>query len=109
MCCHNVSCGIHFAVIDVLLTDEFDAWLKGLRDPVARARVLVRIKRLSFGNPGDVKSVGGGICEMRVPHGPGYRLYFIRAGERVVVLLVGGDKSSQDKDIARAKALAAGL
>jgi putative addiction module killer protein len=96
-------------VIDVLRTDEFDAWLRGLRDPVARARVLVRVKRLSFGNPGDAKAVGAGISEMRVPYGRGYRVYYSRVGERVVVLLVGGDKSTQDRDIERAKTLAAGL
>lgn len=96
-------------MIDVHRTDEFDEWLGGLRDPAARARILVRVKRLSFGNPGDVKSVGDGIREMRVRYGPGYRVYFAQAGECVVVLLIGGDKSSQVRDIARAKQLAAGL
>jgi putative addiction module killer protein len=67
-----------------------------------RARITVRIRRLSLGNPGDVKPVGRSVSEMRVDHGPGYRAYFVRRGDTVVVLLCGGDKRSQDRDIARA-------
>jgi len=96
-------------VIEIRRTDEFDKWLKRLKDGQARARILARIARLSIGNPGDAKPVGDGISELRIPCGPGYRLYFIRRGERIIVLLIGGDKSSQDRDIAKAKELAKGL
>ena len=96
-------------MIEIRRTDEFDKWLARLRDAQAKSRVLARIVRLSFGNPGDVKSVGGGVREMRVPAGPGYRVYFTQRGEQIVVLLIGGDKSSQERDIAKAKLLAAGL
>jgi len=95
--------------LDVLRTDEFDRWLKRLRDREARSRILTRIARLSFGNPGDVRPVGDGVSEMRIPYGPGYRLYYTRTGSRVVVLLAGGDKSAQVRDVARAKELAARL
>lgn len=96
-------------VIEIRRTDEFDKWLARLRDAQGRQRILARVTRLSFGNPGDVKSVGDGVSEMRVLHGPGYRVYFTRRGELLVVLRIGGDKSSQDRDIAKAKQLAAGL
>ena len=96
-------------VIEIRRTDEFDKWLARLRDTQGRQRILARVTRLAFGNPGDVKSVGDGVSEMRVPHGPGYRVYFTQRGELLVVLLIGGDKSSQDRDIAKAKRLAAGL
>ena len=84
-------------------------WFTGLRDRVARARIDIRIRRLSLGNAGDAKPVGDGVSELRVDHGPGYRVYFIRRGEVVIVLLAGGDKSSQDEDIRNAKALARDL
>ncbi len=96
-------------VIEIRRTDEFDNWLKKLRDDKARFRVLARITRLSFGNPGDVKPVGEGVSEMRIPYGPGYRVYYTQFGDRITILLIGGDKSSQDRDIAKAKELAAGL
>jgi putative addiction module killer protein len=73
---------------------------------VKRARITARLRRLSLGNPGDVKSVGGGVSEMRIDHGPGYRVYFVRRGDLIVVLLCGGDKRTQDRDIARAIRLA---
>jgi len=92
--------------IEVRQTDVFADWFCELRDRQARARITVRIRRLSLGNPGDVKSVGGGVSEMRIDHGPGYRLYFTRKCNAVVVLLCGGDKRTQDRDIARAQALA---
>ncbi len=92
-------------MIEVRQTEVFAAWFAGLRDRQARARLTVRI-RLSLGNPGDVKAVGGGVSEMRIDHGPGYRVYFVRRGEALVVLLCGGDKRSQDRDIARALELA---
>lgn len=87
-------------------TDEFSLWLSNLRDLEARMRIMLRIDRLELGNPGDVASVGEGISEMRIHYGPGYRVYFARRGNTVVLLLCGGDKSSQSKDIALAKKLA---
>jgi putative addiction module killer protein len=83
--------------------------LLDLRDRQARARITVRIRRLSLGNPGDVKPVGGGVSEMRVDYGPGYRIYFVSRGELLVVLLCGGDKRTQGRDIERAIKLARGL
>jgi putative addiction module killer protein len=80
-----------------------------LRDPRAKARIAIRIDRLALGNAGDVKPVGSGVSEMRIDYGPGYRLYFIRRGEALIVLLCGGDKGSQQRDIVRARALAADL
>jgi putative addiction module killer protein len=88
-------------------TDVFDRWLRDLRDTRARAKVAARIKRLSLGHPGDVKPVGEGVSEMRIPYGPGYRVDYITRGPIVVVLLCGGDKSAQSNDIEQAKAIAA--
>jgi putative addiction module killer protein len=90
-------------------TDVFAAWFATLRDRQARARVTARIRRLSLGNPGDVKPVGGGVSEMRIDYGPGYRVYFARRGATVVILLCGGDKRTQNHDIARARELAGEL
>ena len=90
-------------------TPEFDNWLAKLRDGEPRARILTRIVRLSLGNPGGVEAVGDGVSEMRIPYGPGYRVYYTRAAERIVILLIGGDKSTQRSDIAKARTLAAGL
>ncbi len=90
----------------IVRSDEFDSWLRKLRDGRARARVEARILRLSLGNPGDAKSVGEGVSEMKIDYGPGYRVYFIQRGEELVVLLCGGDKSTQDDDIRQAKAIA---
>lgn len=93
-------------MIEIIQTDEFSNWLKRLKDAAARARILVRIQRLSLtGNFGDAKSVGDGVFEMRIDYGPGYRLYYALRGNELVLLLVGGDKSSQQKDIAKAKKL----
>jgi putative addiction module killer protein len=94
-------------MIEILRSDEFDVWLVGLRDDRARARIQARILRLSLGNPGDVKPVGEGISEMRIDHGPGYRVYFRQRGQVLILLLCGGDKSTQDKDIKAAKLIAA--
>ena len=77
-----------------------------MRDATAKARIRTRIRRLSLGNPGDVKPVGGGISEMRIDYGPGYRVYFMQRGTLVILLLCGGDKRAQKQDIARAKAIA---
>ena len=88
-----------------LRTAEFDTWLKALRDPIAKARVIARIRSAEAGNFGDFASVGEGISEMRVHVGPGYRMYYCRRGEITYLLLCAGDKSSQQKDIRTAKAL----
>jgi len=93
-------------MIEVRRTDIFDRWIAGLRDVSARARILRRIDRLAAGNMGDAKSVGGGVSELRFIFGPGYRVYFTRRGDKILLLLCGGDKGSQDKDIETAKALA---
>jgi putative addiction module killer protein len=92
--------------MEVRQTDVFAAWFAALRDREARARITVRIRRLSLGNPGDVRPVGSGVSEMRIDYGPGYRVYFVGRGDMVVVLLCGGDKRHQDHDIARALELA---
>jgi putative addiction module killer protein len=89
-------------MIEVRQTETFRAWLDGLRDDNARVRIGIRIQRLERGNPGDVKPVGNGVSEMRIDYGPGYRMYFLQRGKTVVILLCGGDKRSQARDIARA-------
>ena len=91
---------------EVRQSPAFRAWVLSLRDSTARATILRRIDRIAVGNFGDVKSVGGGVSELRVDHGPGFRIYFVRRGETLVVILCAGDKGSQSKDVARAKALA---
>ena len=93
-------------MIEVRQTDVFSDWLGRLRDTRAQAKIAGRIARLADGNFGDAKSVGDGISELRVNFGPGYRLYFLKQGATIVVLLCGGDKGSQGRDIKRAKALA---
>jgi putative addiction module killer protein len=90
-------------------TEEFDDWLSNLRDAKARAKILVRVQRLEAGNPGDVKEVGDGISEMRIDCGPGYRVYYKRVGQEILLILCGGDKDSQDKDIKLAKKIASAL
>lgn len=93
-------------MIEVRQTGIFSDWLLNLRDQNAKSRILIRIRRLSLGNLGDVKPVGEGVSELRVDYGPGYRVYFCRRGEEVVLLLVGGTKKTQNSDIVRAKQLA---
>jgi putative addiction module killer protein len=93
-------------MVEVRQTEIFATWLRKLRDEKARARIQIRIRRLSMGNFGDVKSVGGGISELRVDYGPGYRVYFQRKGNLLVLLLVGGDKNTQQADITKANKLA---
>ncbi len=96
-------------LVEVRETDEYARWFRRLRDRRARARIDIRIRRLSLGNPGDVRPVGEGVSELRINYGPGYRVYFIRRGRSLAILLAGGDKSSQRRDIARAHHLARGL
>jgi putative addiction module killer protein len=88
-------------------TETFRKWRLRLRDQRIRALIASRLDRLAFGNAGDVKPVGQGISELRIDHGPGYRVYYVRRGETIIILLCGGDKSSQAKDIKTAKRLAA--
>ena len=96
-------------MIEVRQTAVFASWLGDLRDSTARARIVTRIRRMELGNPGDAKSVGEGVSEMRIPYGPGYRVYFTRQGDEVVILLSGGDKSTQRSDIAAAHQMAKDL
>ncbi|MEQ8401849.1 MAG: type II toxin-antitoxin system RelE/ParE family toxin [Roseitalea porphyridii] len=93
-------------MIEVQKTSVYDTWYDGLRDARAQGRIDARLRRLSLGNFGDVKPVGGGVSELRIPYGPGYRVYFVRRDNAVVLLLCGGDKGSQRRDIAAAKRLA---
>ena len=95
--------------MEIRKTDEFSNWLDGLRDLRARARIQVRIERLALGNPGDAQPVGEGVSELRIHFGPGYRVYYKQRGRELVVLLAGGDKSSQAKDIKTALRLAQNL
>jgi putative addiction module killer protein len=91
----------------IRITSVYKKWINGLRDNQARYRILTRIKRLSEGNPGDVKPVGEGISEMRIDYGPGYRVYYKDTGREIIILLCGGDKTTQQEDIVRAKQIAA--
>ena len=93
-------------MIEIYQSQEFADWLADLADKRDRARIAARIDRMSDGNSGDAKSVGDGVSELRLHHGSGFRVYFTRRGNAIVILLCGGDKSSQSKDIVRAKALA---
>ncbi len=93
-------------MIEIRETLEFSAWLESLRDARARTRVQARILRLWLGNPGDVKPVGEGISEMRIDHSPGYRVYYVKRGALLIILLAGGAKPTQDKDIKTALKLA---
>jgi putative addiction module killer protein len=90
-------------VIEVRQTTEYLEWFAGLRDRVAKARIDIRVRRLSLGNPGDAKPVGEGVSELRIDRGPGYRVYFVQQGNVLIVLLAGGDKSTQEHDIKLAK------
>ena len=93
-------------MVEVRQTETYAQWFAGLRDRQARARIDVRIRRLSLGNPGDVRPVGEGVSELRIDYGPGYRVYFVQRGQRVVILLAGGDKRTQSQDIETALVLA---
>jgi len=93
-------------MVEVVTSATFDSWLQKLKDRRAVARVLIRIDRLAAGNPGDVKPVARGVSELRINYGPGYRVYFLRDGDRLVLLLTGGDKSTQSADIRTAHTIA---
>jgi putative addiction module killer protein len=96
----------YWIVIEIRQTEVYCRWFESLRDRQARARIDVRIRRLSLGNPGDVKPMGEGVSELRIDYGPGYRVYFVQRGQTLVILLVGGDKQTQDRDIKTALELA---
>ena len=96
-------------MIDIRKTNVFAQWLDGLKDFQARARVQARIERLAAGNPGDVEPIGEGVSELRINYGPGYRVYFKKRGRELIILLAGGDKSTQPKDIKVALRLARNL
>jgi putative addiction module killer protein len=96
-------------MIEIRQTETYINWFKSLRDRQAKARIDIRIRRLSMGNPGDVKPVGQGVSELRIDYGPGYRVYFIQQGETLIILLAGGDKRTQDRDIKTALDLAENL
>ena len=96
-------------MIEIRKTETFVKWLNGLSDIKARSRILVRIERLAAGNPGDVKPVGEGVSELRIDYGPGYRVYFLKRGREMIILLAGGDKRSQARDIKTAIRLAQNL
>ena len=96
-------------MIEIRKTEIFSKWIDGLRDIRARARILVRIERLAAGNPGDVKAVGEGVSELRIDYGPGYRVYYKKQGQKVIILLAGGDKHTEAKNIKTAFRLAQNL
>jgi putative addiction module killer protein len=93
-------------MIQVRRTSVYDKWIKELRDVEARSRINIRVRRLAIGNPGDVRPVGEGISELRINYGPGYRVYYLQRGDVFILLLCGGDKAGQRRDIERAKQLA---
>jgi putative addiction module killer protein len=96
-------------MLEIRKTETFAQWIDSLRDLQARARVQIRIERLAAGNPGDVKPVGEGVSELRIDYGPGYRVYFTKRGREIVILLAGGDKTTQPADIKTALRLARNL
>jgi putative addiction module killer protein len=91
--------------VSIVQTDDLREWLHRLRDECAKARIAARVQRMADANPGDVRSLGGGLMEMRIDFGPGYRVYFVRQGVSIILLLCGGDKRSQRRDIAKARKL----
>lgn len=93
-------------MLTIRQTDDFSRWLAGLRDVRAQARINARIRRLSLGNPGQVRALRAGVSELKIDYGPGYRVYYTQRGQELVILLCGGDKRTQEQDIARAMAMA---
>ncbi len=96
-------------MVELRQTRSFTLWLGSLKDKTTRARITARVQRLAFGNPGDVRPVGAGISELRIHLGPGYRVYFVQRGAVLIILLCGGDKATQDRDIAQAHRMAQDL
>lgn len=96
-------------MIEIRQTEDYARWFARLKDPRAKARILTRIRRLSLGNPGDVRPVGEGVSEMRIDYGPGYRIYYVGLGAAMVILLAGGDKRTQSRDVQKATELARNL
>ena len=96
-------------MIEIRETELYSRWFKSPRDRQAKARIDIPIRRLSTGNPGDVKPVGQGVSELRIDYGPGYRVYFVQRGETLIILLAGGDKRTQEQDIKTALDLAQDL
>ena len=93
-------------MIEIRQSERFSQWFEALRDSQARMRIQTRIRRLSLGNPGDVRPVGERVSEMRIDYGPGYRVYFVQRGDTLIILLAGGDKRTQERDIAIARTMA---
>ena len=96
-------------MIEISQTEVYARWFDGLRDRRAQVRIDIRIRRLSLGNPGDVRPVGEGVSELRIDYGPGYRVYFVQRGASLIILLAGGDKKTQDQDIQKAIKMARDL
>jgi putative addiction module killer protein len=96
-------------MIEIRQTETDSQWFSNVRDRQARVRINIRVRRLSMGNPGDVKPVGKGVSELRIEYGPGYRVYFIQRGKSLIILLAGGDKQTQERDIKTALNLAQDL
>ena len=96
-------------MIEIRQTEAYAGWFDSLRDRRARVRIDMRIRRLSLGNPGDVRPIGSGVSELRIDYGPGYRVYFVQRGPMLIILLAGGDKRTQERDIKKALELAQGL
>ncbi|HYW64133.1 MAG TPA: type II toxin-antitoxin system RelE/ParE family toxin [Bradyrhizobium sp.] len=92
-------------MVQIIRTDEYASWSLSLRDDRAKAKIALRIDRLAFGNPGDVKPIGDGVSEMRIDYGPGYRVYYGKRGNDAILLLCGGTKNGQSRDIKQAKAI----
>lgn len=94
------------SMIEILQTNEFSDWIRNLRDKTARFRIIVQIDKLKLGNFNNTKALGGSLFEQKVDYGPGYRVYFLKKGQNIVILLCGGDKSTQQKDITKAQIMA---